>query len=69
MNKQLISETGNYRVYAEMIAPVYPSDSATPHLRFFSEWNGNTEMRFEMVLTSDAKQRLLELLSTASQGV
>lgn len=67
MNKQLISETGDYRVYAEMITPVYPPSGATPHLRLFSEWNDNAEMRFEMVLTSDAKQRLLELLSSASQ--
>ena len=60
--KMLISEVGKYRVYAERVQP----ESAVKldeHLRLYTEWNGNTELRLDLVLTSEQRMLLRELLA------
>ena len=60
-NKIVISENGNYKVYAELVRPISPGN-APEQLRLYTQWHDNTEMRFEMVLTPEQKRRLKEML-------
>jgi hypothetical protein len=60
-NKTLISENGNYRVYAELVKPISVGN-VSDHLRFYTQWNDNTEMRFELVLTPEQRKQLKEML-------
>jgi hypothetical protein len=62
MSKILISENGNYSVYAELTQPISVGPEFK-HLRFYAQWHDNTEMRFEMVLTPAQIQKLKEMLS------
>ena len=62
MSKVLISENGNYRVYAEITQPISVGPEFQ-HLRFYTQWNDHTEMRFEMVLTPAQLLKLKELIS------
>lgn len=61
MSKVLISENGNYRVYAELLQPISVGPEFQ-HLRLYTQWHDNTEMRFEMTLTPEQRMRLKALL-------
>jgi hypothetical protein len=36
--------------------------NVSDHLRFYTQWNDNTEMRFELVLTPEQRKQLKEML-------
>ena len=60
--KMLISEVGKYRVYVERVQPE-SKIKLEERLRFYTEWNGNTELRLDLILSPEQRVLLREFLT------
>jgi hypothetical protein len=63
MDKQLISETGNYRVYAEFLKPTGANPNV--NLRFITEWNDTQRVALDLTLNADQLGTLKQFINSA----